>query len=119
MFPIKRNALSFSEISKYWSREIPASQNELLQKLECAWWLGEICGILGMSRLDFLKCMFKSMGQRDDLGIVFVVKGEVYESPPHMTHPDGSVSVPVKALRRQIPVPSSDTDTWNESSCAD
>ena len=44
MFPIRKNTLSFGEISDHWSREIPLSQNELLKGLEGAWWLGEICG---------------------------------------------------------------------------
>ena len=71
-----------------------------------------------MSRLEYLKHIFKSMGHRDDLGIVFVVAGEDDSKSPYLTHPDGSISVPMKALRRQIPLPSSDIDTWNESSCA-
>jgi hypothetical protein len=118
MFPIRKNTLSFGEISDHWSREIPLSQNELLKGLEGAWWLGEICGVSGMSRLEYLKHIFKSMGHRDDLGIVFVVAGEDDSKSPYLTHPDGSISVPMKALRRQIPLPSSDIDTWNESSCA-
>jgi hypothetical protein len=116
VFPFRRNTLSFREIADHWSLEIPLSQNELLKGLEGAWWLGEICGISGMSRLEFLKYMFTSMAHRDDLGIVFVVDGNDYESP-YITHPDGRVSGPMKSLRHQVPVPSGNIDSWNESSC--
>ena len=55
MFPIAKPALSFGEISDYWSREIspPASSNELLNILVSAWWLGELRGGSVNSRLNF------------------------------------------------------------------
>jgi hypothetical protein len=117
VFPTRKTTLPFREIADRWSREIPLSQHELLKGLEGAWWLGDICGISGKSRLEFLKYMFTSMGHRDDLGIVFVMEGNDDESP-YITHPDGRVSVPVKSLRHQVTVPSSNIGTWNESSCA-
>src|SRR5262249_60235207 len=89
MFPIRKNTLSFGEISDHWSREIPLSQNELLKGLEGAWWLGEICGGSGMSRLEYLKHIFKSMGHRDDLGIVFVVAGAGGCQSPDFNHTHG------------------------------
>jgi hypothetical protein len=114
IFPITKSKLPLHEISDYWSREIqpPASQNELYAFLERAWWLGEIHG--GVARLEILKRMFKSMRHRDDLGIVFVVDGD--PAPPDEELPDGGVRVDIRYI---VPVPSSDTDTWNEVNCAD
>jgi hypothetical protein len=113
MFPITKDTLSFHEISDYWSREIPRSPKEILQFLEGAWWLGKICGDSAISRLELLKRMFKSMQHRDDLNIVFVVGNDVYE-PPVKNFTDGSMLVTVK---HQIPLPSSDTESWNDDTC--
>ncbi len=57
MFPIARAALSFLDISEYWSREIypPASSHELLNTLVSAWWLGELRGDSKHSPLQLLK----------------------------------------------------------------
>jgi hypothetical protein len=117
MFPITKKSLSFLEISNYWSREIQprASQNELLKCLESAWWLDEIHGDSALSRLEFLKRMFKSMQYRDDVGIVFIAGSDIYKAPEKYL-PDGSALVTVK---HQIPLPSSDTDTWDDCTCAD
>ena len=91
MFPIAKPALSFGEISDYWSREIspPASWEEILYTLQSAWWLGELHGNSGPSRLQRLKNMFTSM-YRDDLGIVFIV-GDCAD-PGAVGLPDGSLS---------------------------
>jgi hypothetical protein len=72
MFPIAKTALSFGEIADYWSREIPASWDEVLRTLESAWWLGELRGNSGPTRLERLRNMFTSMRHRDDLGIIFL-----------------------------------------------
>ena len=114
IFPISKSKLPLHEISDYWSREIrpPASQNELYALLEQAWWLGEIQG--GVARLEILKRMFKSMRHRDDLGIVFVVDGD--PAPPNEELPDGGVRVDI---RYPVPVPSLDTDSWDDANCAD
>jgi hypothetical protein len=113
MFPVVKSTLSFREISDYWSREIPRSPREVLQFLEGAWWRGQVRGDSAISRLELLKRMFKSMQHRDDLGIVFVAGGDRYK-PPEKYLPDGSVLVTVK---HEIPLPSSDIDTWNDDAC--
>jgi hypothetical protein len=116
MFPIAKSVLSFGEISDYWSREIspPASSKELFQILEAAWWLGELLGDSVPSPLEMLKKMFTSMRHRAELGIVFVVGNST--GPHPIQSPDGSMTVDT---RPQIRVPSSNTDTWDESSCRD
>ncbi|HZC56145.1 MAG TPA: hypothetical protein VE396_08880 [Xanthobacteraceae bacterium] len=115
MFPIGKDKLSFREISDYWSREIqpPATRLELLGLLESAWWLGEIRADSAMSRLQLLQDMFKSMHDRDDLGIVFV-QGEDGGSPAITDLPDGCVVVDV---RRRVNVPSGDATSWDEGAC--
>jgi len=77
MFPIAEATLSLHDIAEYWSREIhpPASWQEVFQTLESAWWLGELLGNSGRTRLQLLKNMFTSMRHRDDLGIVFIAGG--------------------------------------------
>jgi len=47
MFPIIESTLSFGEIADYWSREIPASWNEILRILESAWWQDKLRGNSG------------------------------------------------------------------------
>jgi len=117
MFPISKETLSFLAISEYWSREIqpPASPNELLALLEGAWWLGEMHGDSAISRLELLKRMFKSMHDRDDLGIVFIVGNDAVR-PLVKELLDGSLMVNV---RHEIRLPSSDTNAWDEAACKD
>jgi hypothetical protein len=116
MFPIAKEALSFREISDYWSREInpPATWKQLFHILEAAWWLGELRGDSVRSPLQFLQKMFTSMRDRDDLEIVFLIGNSPGPLPIEL--PDGSVMVDV---RQQIRVPSSNIETWNEISCRD
>jgi hypothetical protein len=116
MFPIAKVELSFREISNYWSREInpPASSKELLHLLEAAWWLGELRGDSVHSRLQLLQKMFVSMCHRDDLGIIFLVGDSAGPLPIQL--PNGSVKVDV---RQQIRVPSSNIESWDESTCRD
>jgi hypothetical protein len=116
MFPITKPALSFGDIADYWSREIhpPASWEETLRTLESAWWLGELRGNSGPTRLQRLKNMFTSMRHRDELGIVFVVGDCAGPRPVEL--PDGSLQVD---LRHQIRVPSNDTESWDEAACTD
>src|SRR5262245_26555363 len=113
MFPKTELALSFREISDYWSREMrpTASSNELLSILVSAWWLGELPSSSVHSRLQLLKMMSK---YRDDLGIVFIVGDD--GGPPQVELPDGSLEIDV---RPQIRVPSSNTETWDEAACSD
>src|SRR5262249_28185198 len=59
-----------------------------------------------------LKSMFISMRDRNDLGIVFIV-GDC-ASPLHVELPDEKVD-----LRHQIRVPSSNTESWDETACRD
>jgi hypothetical protein len=117
MFPITTDKLSLFKIADYWSREIqpPASRDELLALLEGAWWRGEISGDSATTRLQFLKNMFKLIPKCDAPRIVFVAGGEA-GPPTYFELPNGSVSVDV---RPRVPVPSTDTDTWNEDSCAE
>jgi hypothetical protein len=113
MFPISKDTLPFLEIADYWSREIqpPASRNELLAHLEAAWWLDEITGDSALTRLQLLKNLFRS--KQNFPGIVFVTEEDA--GPPlSVTLPDGTATVD---LRPRIMVPS-DTDKWNEASCA-
>ena len=114
MFPIAKAVLSFREISDYWSREINprVSRKELLHTLEAAWWLGELRGDSVDSRLQMLQKMFTAMRHRDDLGIVFVIGNSPGPLPIQL--PDGSYTADV---RQQIRVPSTNIDTWDESSC--
>jgi hypothetical protein len=118
MFPIGKHKLSLQEISDYWSREIqpPASGKELYRLLESAWWLGEIRGDSAISRLQLLKKMFMVMRERDDLGIVFIVGQDAGPPPVEKLLPDGSLLVDI---RHEIPVPSSETNDWDESACKD
>jgi len=117
MYPITKATLPFLEIANHWSREIEprATSSELLKGLEGAWWLGEIRGNSALSRLEQLRCMFRSMHDQNGLGIIFVVGKEVYE-PPVTDLPDGGVEV---TLRHPVPVPSRDMDDWDEDSCQD
>jgi hypothetical protein len=114
MFPIVKDALSFREISDYWSRETRASKKELFHLLEAAWWLGELRGDSLHSPLQFLKKIFTSTRDRDDLGIVFLIGNS--PGPPPIESPDGSVRVDV---RQQIRVPSSNIESWDDISCRD
>src|SRR5262245_22167286 len=115
MFPIATSTLSFREISDYWSRDIQprASSDELLSILVSAWWLGELRGDSGHSRLQLLKIMFTSMC-KDHLGIVFIVGDD--PGPPRVELPDGYLKID---LRPQIRVPSSNVESWDEAACKD
>jgi hypothetical protein len=112
MFPIATSTLSFGEIAEYWSREIrpTAKWEELLGALESAYWLGELRGISGPTRLQRLKNMFTSLRHRDDLGIVFIAGDCAVPLPVEL--PDLKVD-----LRHQIRVPSSNTESWDETAC--
>jgi hypothetical protein len=116
MFPIATSTLSFGEIAEYWSREIrpTATWQELLGTLESAYWLGELRGISGPTRLQRLKNMFTSLRHRDDLGIVFIAGDCAVPHPLEL--PDGSLKVD---LRHQIRVPSANTDSWDDAECSD
>jgi hypothetical protein len=120
MFPITKVDLSFLEISDYWSREIqpPASRWELLDLLIRAWWGGELFGD-ARPRLEILKIMF---AKRSELsGLVFTLGDEVGEAtvewPPNGSAdvPDGSADVDICP---RVPVPSKNTDVWDDASCA-
>jgi hypothetical protein len=116
VFPVGKPRLSLREIADYWSREMRplASRNELLGLLEGAWWLGEIRGD-SAARLELLKRMFQSMRDRNDLGIVFIT-GEDEGKSSIEELSDGTVVVDV---RHRVPLPSSDTNTWDEVNCKD
>jgi hypothetical protein len=116
MFPIAKSTLTFGRIADYWPREIspPASWDETLGTLESAWWLGELRGNSGPTRLQRVKNMFTSMRHRDDLGIVFIVGDCAGPLPVEL--PDGSLKVD---LRHEIRVPSSNTENWDEATCRD
>jgi hypothetical protein len=125
MFPITSGKLSCAKISDYWSRYMrTAEPPELLALLEQAWWRGEIRGQAASTRLQLLQSMFRALGDRADLGIVFVRGGE---PPPNgIELPDGIVDVEVTELpdgivdvstRYHIPVPSDDVTDWNEQMC--
>jgi hypothetical protein len=114
MFPISKDKLSIEEITDYWSRETqpPASPNELLAFLQGAWWRGEIKGETPLTRLALLKSMFNN----DHLsGIAFVTREDAI-LPQGIELPDGSLKL--DDLRPRVFVPSGDTDTWSEASCA-
>jgi hypothetical protein len=112
MFPIATSTLSFGEIAEYWSREIrpTATWEELLGTLESAYWLGELRGISGPTRLQRLNNMFTSLRHRDDLRIVFIAGDCAVPLPVEL--PDLKVD-----LRHQIRVPSSNTASWDETAC--
>jgi hypothetical protein len=113
MFPITKASLSFGEISDYWSRKIEPTASSLLSILVSAWWLGELRGNSRHPRLQLLKTMFTSQ-YKDDLGIVFIVSDGGGSSVPKLPLPDGSLEVD---LRYEIPLPSSNTDNWDEAAC--
>jgi hypothetical protein len=108
MFPIAKPTLTFGEIADYWSRELPASWDEILRILEGAWWQDELRGNSGPTRFQRLKNMF-TLRNRDDLGVVFIVGDDA--GPPREL-PDGSLD-----LRHQIRVPSDDTESWDKAAC--
>jgi hypothetical protein len=116
LFPIAKDALSFLEISDYWSREIKprASWEELFHSLTAAWWLGELRGDSVHSPFQLLKEIFTSMRHRDDLGVVFLVGNSA--GPPPIEMPNGSVPIDV---RPQIRVPSENIESWDQISCRD
>jgi len=116
MLPITKAALSIGEIADHWSGELPPpwSWEKVLSALESAWWLGELGGNSGPTRLQRLKNMFSSMRQRDDLGIVFIVGDCIGPLPVEL--PDGSLQLD---LRHKIRVPSNDTENWDEAACGD
>jgi len=116
MLPITKAALSIGEIADHWSGELPPpwSWEKVLSALESAWWLGELGGNSGPTRLQRLKNMFSSMRQRDDLGIVFIVGDCIGPLPVEL--PDGSLQLD---LRHKICVPSNDTENWDEAACGD
>jgi hypothetical protein len=114
MFPLSADKLSFLKIADYWSRESRASQNELLAQLEAAWWLGKIVGNSAITRLQFLKNMYRSRHEPDMQSIVFVTQSDA--GPPTDTPlADGGVIVDI---RPRITVPG-ETDDWTDNSCSD
>jgi hypothetical protein len=115
MFPLSAERLSFLEIAKYWAREIqpPASQNELLAKLESAWWRGEIVGISPTTRLDCLATMYRMRHQQGLTAVVFVTRNDPAR-PPVTELEDGSAEVD---LSPRISVPS-EIEEWTEDTCA-
>jgi hypothetical protein len=120
MFPVSDPSLTFGEISDYWSREIrpSASKEELLNALECAWWLGEIHGTPGnpdFSRLNLLKKIFHWLRDKDDLGIEFVFE-EDRAKPRFKMQTDGSAIID---RRHPVYLPSPNPDDWNEDLCKD
>ena len=116
MFPVTSEKLSFADISDYWSRYMPTAEPfELLARLEQAWWRGEIRGQAASTRLGLLRSMFRELGDRVDLGIVFIREGD--EPPAKVTElPDGYADVD---MRYRIRVPSDDISDWNEEMCAE
>jgi hypothetical protein len=114
MFPVSAEKLPLLEIADFWSREIPASKKELLARLEAAWWLGEITGNSAITRLQFLKNMYRSRHEHDMQSIVFVTQSDA--GPPTDTPlADGGVIVDI---RPRITVPG-ETDYWTDNSCND
>jgi len=116
MLPITKTALSLGEIADHWSGELPPpwSWQKVLSALESAWWLGELRGNSGPTRLQRLKSMFISMRDRNDLGIVFIVCDCAGPVPVEL--PDGSLHLD---RRHEIRVPSNDTENWDEGACSD
>jgi hypothetical protein len=113
MFPLSDDSLPFLEVADFWSREIrpPVSQGEVLDRLEAAWWRGEITGAL--PRRQFLQRAFEAW-QRSSLDeIIFVIPND--GGAPEVTpQADGGVTVDI---RPRIHVPS-DTESWTEESFA-
>jgi hypothetical protein len=115
MFPISDDHLCFSKIADYWSREIkpPTSKSELLDLLIRAWWSGELSGGTP-SRFEILKKMYAmTSGEYQPKDILFAPVDEVL--PKTLKElPDQLIEVDCRQL---VPVPSRDTDAWNESAC--
>jgi hypothetical protein len=113
MFPISNETLTFSKIADYWSREIkpPASKSELLDLLIRAWWRGEIGA---PSRLKTLKAMFVKASCENQPNDILFTPGEDVLLTIVKELPEGLVEVD---CRRRVPVPSRDTDAWNETAC--
>jgi hypothetical protein len=109
MFPVSRDTLTFIEIADYWSREIRASPDELLDLLISAWWLGEIVAV-GPARLQLLKSIFTHRAQ--DEGLVFT--SDPTEESSTRYNEDGTIEVDVTP---RILVPSTDPNTWTEPEC--
>ena len=116
MFPLSEDQLSFWKIADFWSREIQpsASQGELADRLEAAWWRGEITGISAVSRLQLLKRWFEARQRSPSDDIVFVTSND--GGPPQET-PQADGSVDIIDTRPRISVPD-ETENWTKESCA-
>jgi hypothetical protein len=111
MFPISRETLTFSEVADYWSREIHASPDELLDLLISAWWLGEIVAYGPRpTRLELLKSIFTHRAR--DKGLVFTF--DPTEESSTRYNEDGTIEVDITP---RICVPSNDPNTWTEPEC--
>jgi hypothetical protein len=115
MFPLSADRFSFLKIADYWSREIRprASRDELLARLESAWWRGELRGNSWDSRLQLLAKMFEKRGEPELQSVAFVSPNDA-GPPTEIPLPDGGVAV----VRRIIYVPDA-TEDWTEASCRD
>jgi hypothetical protein len=113
MFPRSEEKLSFLKIAEYWSREIPASRDDLLASLEAAWWRGELIGKSPKTRLQLLQTMFGSRESQSYRGIVFVTPIDPGR-PVTSELKDGEVRVD-PSPRINVPC---EADDWTEDSCA-
>jgi hypothetical protein len=111
VFPIPINqSLSFTEVSKFWSREIVprATFKECFDTLVKAWLRGELTAT-GAKREHILQAIYR---QPPDL-VAFAVVGSA-EPPQVKELPDGAKEV---AWLWLVPIPNSEPETWNESNC--
>jgi hypothetical protein len=116
MLPICRDNLSIDKITDRWSQEIQPSRSweKLLDFLEAAWWRGELKTNGSFTRLALLKSMFRSAGEGDLTGLMFVT-----QELQGIELADGSLLFYVHELESlRILVPSNDPETWTEASCA-
>ncbi|UPT96131.1 hypothetical protein J4G48_0045060 [Bradyrhizobium barranii subsp. apii] len=115
MFPLSAEKLPLREIADFWSREIKprASRDELLARLESAWWRGELRGNSWDSRLQLLKKMFEKREEPELRSVAFVSPSDA-GPPTEVPLSDGSIAV----VRRIISVPNASED-WTEASCSE
>lgn len=113
MFPVpEKPDLSIGDIADYWSRETPATQRELREKMIRGWWRGTLEGPEPSKRLEALKVLV----EQAERGEVAFLPGGTQDPPEIVERADGGADVD---LRVRVPLPEAGPESWTDASCAD